>query len=71
MKVIKTESEYETAMAAIDRFLESDPAVGTAAAHKLEVLVDLVEEYERRTTNIGLPDSVSAFEFRMEQQDLR
>ncbi len=57
-------------MAAIDRLLESDPAAGTTDAHEVEVLVDLVEEYERRTTDIGLPDPISAIEFRMEQQGL-
>ena len=71
MKIISTESDYETAMAAIDRLLDGDPAAGTADGHKLEVLVDLVEEYEHRIAHIGLPDPVSAIEFRMEQQGLR
>ncbi len=71
MKIIRAESDYETAMAEIDRLLESDPAAGTADGHKLEVLAVLVEEYERRTTNIDLPDPIAAIEFRMEQQGLR
>ena len=71
MKVIRTESDYESAMGTIDLFLARHPEAGTANADELEVLTVLVEEYERRTTDIGLPDPISAIEFRMEQQGLR
>ena len=37
---------------------------------ELEVLVDLVEFYESRSDNWGLPGPVSAIEFRMEQANL-
>lgn len=69
-KVIKTDSDYETALAAIDRLLKNDPEPETEDANQLDVLTILVEEYERRATDIGLPDPISAIEFRMEQQGL-
>ncbi len=71
MKVIRAESDYRAAMGTIDRLLDRNPEAGTADAEELEVLTVLVEEYERRTTDIGLPDPISAIEFRMEQQGLR
>lgn len=71
MKVIKAESDYRAAMGVIDRLLERNPKAGTADADELEVLAVLMEEYERRTTDMGLPDPISAIEFRMEQQGLR
>ena len=66
IKVIKTDTDYETALTAIDRLLQNEPEPGTKAADELEVLTVLVEEYEQRTTDIGLPDPISAIEFRME-----
>lgn len=71
IKVIKTDSDYEAALTAVDRLLQSEPEPGTKAADELEVLTVLVEDYERSITNIGLPDPISAIEFRMEQQGLR
>ncbi len=68
-KVIKTEKEYELALARIDQLMEAVP--DTAAGNEFELLVTLVELYEQQKYPIALPDPVSAIMFRMEQQGLK
>ncbi|MBN1458441.1 MAG: ImmA/IrrE family metallo-endopeptidase [Armatimonadetes bacterium] len=70
ISVIKTESDYEAALSAIDELLDADPDPGTPDADRLEVLSVLVQEYERKKHGRSLPDPVDAIQFRMEQQGL-
>jgi len=69
-KVIKTDADYEAALAEIDRLLDIEIAAGTADADKLELLTLLVREYESSHYPIGVPDPIEAIKFRMEQQNL-
>lgn len=68
-KVIKTEADYEAAMARIEELL--DAKSGTPGADELELLSTLVELYEKKTFPIEPPDPASAIRFRMEQQGLK
>lgn len=68
-KVIKNEAGYETALARIDEILDADP--GTPEGDELELLVTLVELYEKQVHPIDLPDPVEAIRFRMEQAGLK
>jgi len=70
-KVIKTEAEYQTALAAIESLIDLDPSPGTDDASKLELLTLLVEDYESRIAPANLPDPIEAIRFRMEQQNLK
>jgi len=70
IKVIKTESDYHDALAAIEALIDRDPDRGTPEADRLEVLSLLVEEYESRNFPSSLPDPIDAVKFRMEQQNL-
>ena len=65
---IRTEADYETALARIDELMDAEP--GGPDGRELDVLVDLVDLYERRHEPMGYPDPVAAIEFRMEQADL-
>lgn len=69
-KVIKTESDYNAALAAIERLMDLDPEPGTAQANELELLTLLVQDYESKRFPTSLPDPITAIRFRMEQQDL-
>lgn len=64
-KVIKNEADYEAALARIDELMDADP--GTPEGDELELLVTLVELYEKVAHPIGLPDPIEAIRFRMEQ----
>jgi len=69
-RVIKTESDYHAALAAIERLLDLNPEVGTEGADALELLTLLVQEYESKQFPTSLPDPITAVRFRMEQQGL-
>ena len=65
---IRTEADYKGALARIDELMDAEP--GSPGAGELDVLVDLVDLYERRHEPMGYPDPVAAIEFRMEQAGL-
>lgn len=66
---IKTEKDYQLALAQIERLLDSDP--DTTAGDRLEVLVTLVEAYEDRHYHIPLPDPIEAINYYMESRGLK
>lgn len=68
-KVIKTEKEYESALARINDLMDADP--GTPEGDELDLLVTLVELYEKAKHPIDPPDPVEAIKFRMDQLGLR
>jgi HTH-type transcriptional regulator/antitoxin HigA len=63
---IRTESDYTAALHRIEAVWNAAP--GTAQGDELEILVTLVEAYERRHYAIDLPDPVEAIKFRLEQE---
>jgi HTH-type transcriptional regulator/antitoxin HigA len=65
---IRTEREYDAALAEIDRLWDAKP--DTSAADRLDVLTTLVEAYEATRWPISPPDPINAIVFRMEQQGL-
>jgi HTH-type transcriptional regulator/antitoxin HigA len=71
IKVLKTETDYEAALEAIEALMDLDPAPGSPEAERLELLTVLVEDYESRRIPAMLPDPIDAIRFRMEQQGLK
>lgn len=69
-RVLKNEGEYQTALASVEGLARTDPAPGTPAGDRLELLSLLVEAYEKEHFNIEAPDAISAIRFRMEQAGL-
>lgn len=65
---IRTEADYETALAEIESLLEAQP--GTSAANRLDVLSTLVEAYEREHFPIDLPDPIAAIRFYLDSRGL-
>lgn len=68
-KLIKTESEYEAALARIDALISASP--DTPEGDELELWVHLIEVYEDEHFPIPLPDPLEAIRFRMTQQGLK
>lgn len=64
-RLIKTEDEYQAALARIDQLMDAEPE--TPECDELELLSTLVEVYEDEHYPMGIPDPVSAIQFRMEQ----
>ncbi len=69
-KVIKTEEQYEEALARVETLLDIDPETGTDESDELELLTLLIVDYEKIHFPIDLPDPIEAIKFRMEQQGL-
>jgi len=65
---IKTEADYERALAEIERLWGA--AENTPEGDKLDILLTLVEAYEQAHYPIDPPDPVEAIRFRMEQMGL-
>jgi HTH-type transcriptional regulator / antitoxin HigA len=68
IRPIKTEADYDEALAEIDRLMGSPP--GSPLGDRLEVLVTLVEAYEEARHPIGSPTALAAMEFQMEQRGM-
>ncbi|MFC4251966.1 helix-turn-helix domain-containing protein [Sinimarinibacterium flocculans] len=68
IKPIKTRKDYRAALKEVESLMSAIP--GTDEGDRLDVLVTLVETYERIHFPMDLPDAVDAIEFRMEQQGL-
>jgi HTH-type transcriptional regulator/antitoxin HigA len=65
VKPIRTEEDYEQAMAQIEAIFEAQP--GTPEFDLLEVLSILVETYEDEHYPISPPDPIEAIEFHMDR----
>jgi HTH-type transcriptional regulator / antitoxin HigA len=68
IRPIRTEGDYQAALARIDALMDSEP--GSDEGDELEVLATLVELYEDEEFPIDLPDPITAIKFRMEQGGL-
>ena len=68
IKAIRTEADYEAALARIDALMDAEP--GTPEGEELDVLTDLVEHYEEKHVALGYPSAVAAIAFRLEQAGL-
>lgn len=64
-RLIKTDEEYQAALARIDQLMDAEP--DTQECEELELLSTLVELYEDEHYPMGIPDPISAIQFRMEQ----
>ena len=51
-KIIRTEADYEAALARIDVLMDGDPEPTSAAGEELELLSLLVENYEKEILKI-------------------
>ncbi|HQT43945.1 MAG: transcriptional regulator, partial [Halothiobacillus sp. 20-53-49] len=68
IRPIKTEADYEATLREIEGLMLA--AAGSPEGDRLDVLVTLVEAYERNHYPMDFPDPVEAIKFRMEQQGL-
>jgi HTH-type transcriptional regulator/antitoxin HigA len=68
IKPIKTRADYKAALKAVESLMAA--RANTPEGDRLDVLVTLIEAYERKHFPMDLPDAVAAIKFRMEQQGL-
>lgn len=65
-KVINTTDEYAIALVLVDELFNAKP--GTPHGDELELLLLMVESYEKKTFPIDPPHPVEAIRFRTEQK---
>lgn len=68
VKPIRSEADYEAALAEIERLWGAK--AGTPKGDRLDVLATLIDVYEAEHYPMVPPDPVEAIKFRMEQQGL-
>ena len=69
LRPIRNEEEHETALAEIYALWQAEP--GTPEADRLDVLVLLVEDYEKRQYPIDPPDPIDLILFVMDANSLK
>lgn len=68
IRPIKTDADYRAALGEIEGLMTATS--GSPDGERLDVLVTLVEAYERKHYPMDLPDPVEAIKFQMEQKGL-
>jgi HTH-type transcriptional regulator/antitoxin HigA len=68
IKPIKTNADYRAALKDVEALMGAK--ANTAEGDRLDVLVTLIEAYERKHFPLELPDPVEAIKFQMDQKGL-
>lgn len=71
IRALKSEADYDWALAEIERYFDREPEPGTPEAERFEVLADLIEAYEARHWAISSPDPIAALIHKMEEAGLK
>lgn len=68
IRPIKTEADYQAALAEIERLFDAEP--DTSEGDRLGILTTLVEAYEEQHYYIPAPDPIEAIKYYMESRGL-
>jgi HTH-type transcriptional regulator/antitoxin HigA len=63
---LRSEDDYDLALAEIGRYFEVEPKRGTPAADRFDLLAILIKDYENEHWPIEPPDPIEAIRWRME-----
>ena len=67
IRPLRTEADYDWALAEIARYFQQPPAPDTPEAARFDVLAALIESYEAKHWPIDAPDPVEAIRARMQE----
>ena len=71
IRAIRTEADYDWALAEIEQYFLKEPELGTAAADRFDVLAALIEAYEAKYWPIEPADPIEAIRYKMEVAGLK
>ena len=71
IRAIRTEADYDWALAEIEQYFLKEPEPGTTAAERFDVLAALIEAYEAKHWPIEPADPIEAIRYRMEVSGLK
>jgi HTH-type transcriptional regulator/antitoxin HigA len=66
IRPLRSEADYEAALAEIERYFDDEPKPGTVEADCFDLLALVIEAYERKRWPIAPPDAADAIRYRME-----
>ena len=66
IRAIRTEADYDWALAEIERYFPKEPRSGSPAAERFDVLSALIEAYEAKHWPIEPADPIDAIRYKME-----
>jgi HTH-type transcriptional regulator/antitoxin HigA len=66
IRPLRSEADYDAALAEIERFFDNAPKPGTPKADRFDLLALVIEDYEKRHWPIEPPNPVDAIRYRME-----
>jgi HTH-type transcriptional regulator / antitoxin HigA len=66
VRPLRSEADYEAALAEIERYFHREPKPGTPAADRFDLLALLIKDYEDKYWRIEPPDPIEAIRWRME-----
>jgi HTH-type transcriptional regulator/antitoxin HigA len=55
IRPLRTEVDYDAALAEIERYFDNEPKPGTSEADRFDLLALVIEDYERRNWPIDPP----------------
>ncbi len=70
LKPIKTEEQYDAALARAYELMQKDTKEGSALSDELEILSILIKEYEAFHYPIASPNPLEAIKFRLDQMNM-
>src|SRR5262245_809293 len=66
IRPLRSEADYDGALAEIERYFADEPKTGTPAADRFDLLALVIEDYENRHWPIEPPDPIEAIRWRMD-----
>lgn len=66
VRPLRSEADYDAALADIERYFEKEPKTGTPETDRFDLLALVIEDYEKKHWPIDPPDPVEAIRHRME-----
>jgi len=63
---LRSEADYDAALAEIERYFDREPTPGTPAADRFDLLALVIEDYENKRWPIEPPDPIEAIRWRMD-----
>ena len=70
IRPLRSERDYDAALAEIERYFDKEPQAGTPEADRFDLLALVIEDYEKKHWPIDSPDPVDAIRYRMETAGL-
>ena len=71
IKPIRSDADLMAALAEVDQYLENEPDPNSPLGMKLEVLLTLIESYERKQYVFNPPDPIELLNFMIDQEQIR